>query len=104
MELSCRIDKPVSTLFKIVFAGLFFFMVAFIMKLEISDFDSYSYLGKANYNAGFHYYNEPEKNTRPPLYPFLLTPVAALQHLGVSPKAVLKTSQFIALVLSCVNS
>jgi hypothetical protein len=100
MELSCRIDKPVSILFKLAFAGLFIFMVAFIMRLEISDYDSYSYLGKANYNAGFHYYDEPELNTRPPLYPFLLTPIAALQHLGASPKAVLKTAQLIALILS----
>jgi hypothetical protein len=100
MELSRKMDKPVSILFKIVFMGLFLFMVTFIMKLEISDFDSYSYLGKANHNAGFHYYDEPELNTRPPLYPFLLTPIAALQHLGVSSKAVLKTAQLIALVLS----
>ena len=100
VELSRQMDKPVSILFKLAFAGLFLFMVAFIMKLEISNFDSYSYLGKANHNAGFHYYDEPELNTRPPLYPFLLTPIAALQHLGVSPKAVLKTAQFIALMLS----
>ena len=100
MELNRGMDKPVSILFKLVFAGLFIFMVSFIMKLEISDFDSYSYLGKANYNLGFHYYDEPELNTRPPLYPFLLTPVAALQHLDVSPKAVLKSAQFIALLLS----
>lgn len=93
-------DRPVSILFKLAFAGLFIFMVAFIMRLEISNYDSYSYLGKANHNAGFHYYDEPELNTRPPLYPFLLTPIAALQHLGVTPKAVLKTAQLIALILS----
>jgi len=93
-------DKPVSILFKLAFAGLFLFMKALIMRLEISNYDSYSYLGKANYNAGFHYYNEPELNTRPPLHPFLLTPIAALQHLEVSSKAVLKTVQLIALILS----
>jgi hypothetical protein len=100
MELNCRVDKPVSILFKLSFAELFLFMKALIMRLEISNYDSYSYLGKANYNAGFHYYNEPELNTRPPLHPFLLTPIAALQHLGVSSQAILKKAQLIALILS----
>lgn len=69
-------------------------MVAFIMRLEISSYDSYSCLGMANHNAGFSRYVEPELNIRPPLYPFLLTPVAALQYLGVSPQAVIKAAQF----------
>ncbi len=102
MELSRWKDKPVSILFKLAFAGLFLFMVAFIMKLEISNYDSYSYLGMANYNAGLSHYEEPELNTHPPLYPFLLTPVAALQYLGVSPQAVIKTAHFIALIISFV--
>ena len=93
-------NKPITILFKLVFVGLFLFMVVFIMKLEISNYDSYSYLGKANYNAGFPYFEEPEINTRPPLYPFLLTPLAALQHLGLSAKAVMTLAHFIALILS----
>jgi hypothetical protein len=42
-------------------------MMIFIMKLEISNYDSFSYLSKANYNAGLHYYEELELNTRLPL-------------------------------------
>ncbi len=93
-------NKPITILFKLVFVGLLLFMVAFILRVEVSQYDSFSYLGKANYNAGFDYYVEPEINTRPPLYPFLLTPVAALQHLGVTPQTVLTIAQFIALIIS----
>lgn len=46
-------NKPILMLFKLTFAGLFLFMMVFIMKLEISDYDSFSYLAMANYNAGF---------------------------------------------------
>jgi hypothetical protein len=93
-------NKPILMLFRLTFAGLFLFMLIFIMKLGVSHFDSFSYLGKANFNAGFTYYNEPEKNSRPPLYSFLLTPVAALQHLGVSIKAVMTMANVIALLFS----
>ena len=54
----------------------------------------------ANYNAGFPYFEEPEFNTRPPLYPFILTPITALQHLGVSPKDLLTLAHFFALIFS----
>jgi len=49
-------NKPILMLFKLTFAGLFLFMMVFIMKLEISDYDSFSYLAMANYNAGFLYF------------------------------------------------
>lgn len=93
-------NNPVLMLFKLAFAGLFLFMVVFIMKLEIGDYDSFSYLSMANYNAGFPYFEDPQINTRPPLYPFLLTPITALQHLGVSPKVVLLMAHLIALLFS----
>ena len=93
-------NKPILMLFKLTFAGLFLFMMVFIMKLEISDYDSFSYLAMANYNAGFPYFEEPEFNTRPPLYPFILTPITALQHLGVSPKDILTLAHFFALIFS----
>ena len=32
----------------------FLFMVTFIIKLEINNYDSFSCLSKANYNAGLH--------------------------------------------------
>lgn len=33
------------------------FMVIFIIKLKINNYDSFSCLSKANYNAGLHYLN-----------------------------------------------
>jgi hypothetical protein len=60
-------DRPVSILFKLAFVGLFLFMVTFIMKLEISNYDSFSYLSKDNYNVGLDYYEEPEFNMRLPI-------------------------------------
>lgn len=81
-----QMAKPINTLFKITFVCLFAYMVFFVLRLEISNFDSFSYMAIAKYYAGFRYFVDLEINNRPPLLPLLLTPVALLHHFGFTNK------------------
>jgi hypothetical protein len=94
------IKNPVGVVCGVVGAAIFCWLAVFTWNLEVSNYDSYSYMSMARYNAGFKYFLEPEINTRPPLLPFLLTPLASLHHLGVSNHTVFRLMHGFALILS----
>jgi 4-amino-4-deoxy-L-arabinose transferase-like glycosyltransferase len=92
--------KTFNSLFKITFVCLFVYQLIFILQLEISNYDGFSYMVAAKANAGFPYFLEPEINNRPPLLPLLLTPLALLHHWGVANKTIFTLQHLLALPMS----
>ena len=87
-------------IFKIIFIGLFAYLFYFTLGLKITLSDSYDYMIMAKYNAGFQSWFPMPMNPRPPLLPVLLTPFAALHHIGVSYETIFTIMHVFSLMIS----
>ncbi len=78
-------------------------------RAEVNSYDSYVFMAMAKYFAGFQYWFPPEVTTRPPLLPFLMSPIALLHHLGLSNRFVFvlmnlfSFALWVGLILACHN-
>ncbi|GEM_PF-3186950 len=86
------------SLFKIFSAVIFSFLLQFVFRLEVSQFDAYSYMNMAKNFAGLQdwFPNVP----RPPFLPFLLTPIALLRYLDLTNETVFLIMHIVSLGIS----
>jgi hypothetical protein len=90
--------QALPTLFKILTAFIFIFLFQFILQLEISLFDAYSYMNMAKTFAGLQDWFPSVP--RPPFLPFLLTPIALLRYLDATNETVFTLMHLVSLGIS----
>jgi hypothetical protein len=90
--------KALPFLFKVFSVSIFAFLLQFVFRLEIGQFDAYAYMNMAKTFAGLQEWfpNSP----RPPFLSFLLTPVALLRYLDLSNETVFLAMHIVSLGIS----
>ncbi len=92
--------KVIPVVFKLIFAGLFAYLLLFTLGLKITLYDAYDYMVMAKYNAGFDNWYPFLQFLRPALLPALLTPFAYLRHFGISLETIFTLMHVFSLMIS----
>jgi hypothetical protein len=90
--------QALPSLFKILTTLIFVFLFQFILQLELSLFDAYSYMNMAKTFAGLQDWLPNVPCT--PFLPFLLTPIALLRYLDVTNETVFALMHLVSLGVS----